>query len=216
MTMQSGFRRVRGWRPGGRGRGGRTGLGGARDTNLETAPAPGWPRRATRRTKAVAAWLAICAGLPPALLSAEQGSHRSASPPATASGSVAGWTAAGAGAGFGLGLYAGLRAFDDAVNSDRKVWTAAIVAGAAGAFVGYLVGRARQSDHSRGRAAIGSTFRGRGAQGVGGAGGVVPGAAAVWPEAAPVRFHLRHVGVGELVREDVTRGGEAGGGAPRR
>jgi hypothetical protein len=160
----------------------------------------------------VAAWLAICVGLSPALLSAEQGPHRSAaSPPATASPSVAGWTAAGAGAGFGLGLYAGLRAFDDAVNSDRKVWTAAIVAGAAGALVGYLVGRARQSQHSRGRAAIGSTFRAGGATGAA-AGRSVPAP----PEAVPVRFELRHVGVAELVRQEVTRGGEAGGGAPRR
>ena len=37
------------------------------------------------------------------------------------------WTISGAGAGFGIGLWAGLSAFDDTINSDRKVWTSAIV-----------------------------------------------------------------------------------------
>jgi hypothetical protein len=58
-------------------------------------------------------------------------------------GSRAAWTAVGAGAGFGIGVWAGLSAFDDAVNSDRKVWTSAIVGAGAGAVAGYLVGRAR-------------------------------------------------------------------------
>jgi hypothetical protein len=51
------------------------------------------------------------------------------------------WTASGAGAGFGVGLWAGLSAFDDAVDSDRKVWTSAIVGAGVGAVVGYLVAR---------------------------------------------------------------------------
>ena len=53
------------------------------------------------------------------------------------------WTSGGAGAGFGLGLFAGLTAFDDAINSDRKVWTSAIVGAAAGGTLGYLITRAR-------------------------------------------------------------------------
>jgi hypothetical protein len=57
------------------------------------------------------------------------------------------WTVSGAGAGFGVGLWTGLSAFDDAVNSDRKVWTSAIVGAGAGAVAGYLIGRAR-SDRS--------------------------------------------------------------------
>ena len=54
------------------------------------------------------------------------------------------WTVVGAGAGFGLGLFLGLNAFDDAINSDRKVWTSAIVGAAAGGTVGYLVGRSQR------------------------------------------------------------------------
>lgn len=58
------------------------------------------------------------------------------------------WTVSGAGAGFGVGLWAGLSAFDDAVNSDRKVWTSAIVGAGIGAVAGYLIGRSR-SNHSQ-------------------------------------------------------------------
>jgi hypothetical protein len=53
------------------------------------------------------------------------------------------WTIGGAGAGFGVGLWAGLSAFDDAINSERKVWTTAVVGAAVGAVGGYLIGRAR-------------------------------------------------------------------------
>jgi hypothetical protein len=60
------------------------------------------------------------------------------------SGRTALWTIVGAGAGFGLGLFLGLNAFDDAVNSDRKVWTSAIAGAAAGGTLGYLVGRAQR------------------------------------------------------------------------
>lgn len=56
-------------------------------------------------------------------------------------GKTALWTVVGAGAGFGLGLFLGLNAFDDAINSDRKVWTSAIVGAAAGGTLGYLIGR---------------------------------------------------------------------------
>jgi len=58
-------------------------------------------------------------------------------------GSRIAWTAAGAGAGFGVGLFAGLAAFDDALYSDRKVWTSVIAGSAAGGITGYLLGRAR-------------------------------------------------------------------------
>ena len=53
------------------------------------------------------------------------------------------WTIGGAGAGFGVGLWAGLSAFDDAINSDRKVWTSAVVGAAVGAVGGYLIGKSR-------------------------------------------------------------------------
>ncbi len=51
------------------------------------------------------------------------------------------WTAVGAGAGFALGTVAGLGMFDDAINSDRKVWTTAIVSAAAGGVVASLLSR---------------------------------------------------------------------------
>ena len=50
-------------------------------------------------------------------------------------------TIGGAGGGFALGVVGGLAAFDDAVNSDRKVWTTAILAGIAGGVGGYFLGR---------------------------------------------------------------------------
>jgi hypothetical protein len=56
-------------------------------------------------------------------------------------GKTAAWTAVGAGAGFGIGLWAGLTAFDDAINSDRKVWTSAIVGAAAGGTLAFLLSR---------------------------------------------------------------------------
>ena len=54
------------------------------------------------------------------------------------------WTTVGAGAGFGIGLFAGLTAFDDAIDSDRKVWTSAIVGAAAGGTLVYLLTRTRR------------------------------------------------------------------------
>lgn len=59
------------------------------------------------------------------------------------------WTVVGAGAGFGLGVWAGLTAFDDAINSDRKVWTTAIVSAAVGGVIGFLVDRRRARPPSR-------------------------------------------------------------------
>ena len=57
------------------------------------------------------------------------------------------WTAIGAGAGFGIGLWAGLTAFDDAINSDRKVWTSALVGAAIGSLSGYLISKAVRSNN---------------------------------------------------------------------
>jgi hypothetical protein len=51
------------------------------------------------------------------------------------------WTAVGAGAGFGLGMFVGLNAFDDAVNSDRKLWTTAALTAAAGGTIAWLLSR---------------------------------------------------------------------------
>jgi hypothetical protein len=58
------------------------------------------------------------------------------------------WTLVGVGAGFGAGLWAGLTAFDESINSDRKVWTSAIVGAAAGGILGYLVDRQRATSHT--------------------------------------------------------------------
>jgi len=49
---------------------------------------------------------------------------------------------AGGGGGFAVGTFAGLAAFDDATNSDRKVWTTAALSGVGGAVAGYFIGRA--------------------------------------------------------------------------
>ncbi len=52
------------------------------------------------------------------------------------------FTLAGGGGGFAVGLVAGLSAFDDAIDSDRKVWTTAALSAAGGAVGGYFLGRA--------------------------------------------------------------------------
>ena len=51
-------------------------------------------------------------------------------------------TLAGGGGAFALGVFVGLNAFDDAVNSDRKLWTTALISAAGGAVGGYFLGRA--------------------------------------------------------------------------
>jgi hypothetical protein len=51
------------------------------------------------------------------------------------------FTLAGGGGGFAVGLVVGLAAFDDATNSDRKVWTTAALSAVGGAVGGYFLGR---------------------------------------------------------------------------
>ena len=68
---------------------------------------------------------------PPSKASADSGSKRVL------------WTIVGIGAGFGAGLFLGLNAFDDSINSDRKVWTSALVGAAAGGLAGNLLGRGK-------------------------------------------------------------------------
>jgi hypothetical protein len=63
-------------------------------------------------------------------------------------------TIAGAGAGFATGFYVGFNAFDDAVNSDRKLWTTSAITAAGGAVGGYFIGRAL--DNRRNRISLGT------------------------------------------------------------
>ena len=58
------------------------------------------------------------------------------------------WTIVGAGAGFGVGVWLGLNKFDDAINSDRKVWASAIVGAAAGGLAGGLLSADRKHESS--------------------------------------------------------------------
>jgi len=51
------------------------------------------------------------------------------------------WIVAGAGAGFAAGVFLGLRWFDDAINSDRKVWTTAILGAVGGGVAAALIAR---------------------------------------------------------------------------
>jgi hypothetical protein len=46
-----------------------------------------------------------------------------------------------AGAGFAAGTYVGLSAFDEAINSDQKVWTTAALFSVGGGIAGWLIGR---------------------------------------------------------------------------
>jgi hypothetical protein len=80
--------------------------------------------------------LVLICSIPPASAQAQ--------PASPTGGRTALWTGVGAGAGFGIGLWAGLTAFDDAIDSDRKVWTSAIVSAAAGGTLGYLLTRGRR------------------------------------------------------------------------
>ena len=74
------------------------------------------------------------------LATGESSSPQASGPPRQGKGRVVGLII-GAGAGFALGLLAGFAWFDDAVDSDRKVWTTAVLLAAAGGTAGWLVGR---------------------------------------------------------------------------
>ena len=87
------------------------------------------------RTRLLALTLAGC-------LAVGSTAHAQSQRSNTGSGTVI-WTVAGAGGGFNVGLWVGLTKYDDAINSDRKVWTSAIVGAAIGAVGGYLIGRSR-------------------------------------------------------------------------
>jgi len=88
---------------------------------------------------------AFCLGLVGLLLAhapawADTGDRRSPPAPNSTTKRVA-WTLVGIGAGFAAGVFIGLSAFDDAINSDRKVWTSAIVGAAAGGLTAGLISR---------------------------------------------------------------------------
>ena len=89
--------------------------------------------------------------LAPSLGAADDGTRAAPAPtgaPASTSRRVL-WTLVGAGAGFAAGLVFGLRQFDDAVDSDRKVWTSAVVGAAAGGVAGALISGAGSPRPSR-------------------------------------------------------------------
>jgi len=50
-------------------------------------------------------------------------------------------TIVGGGGGFALGIFAGISAYDDAINADRKVWATALIGATGGAIGGYFLGR---------------------------------------------------------------------------
>ena len=75
-------------------------------------------------------------------VAAEPGKHQSPAPARSSStGKRVAWTLVGAAGGFAAGLFIGLNRFDDAINSDRKVWTSALVGAAAGGVAGALLSR---------------------------------------------------------------------------
>jgi hypothetical protein len=96
-------------------------------SGLQDIVATGWPQRAARGLDRVSLHAALAAQ------------------PANDRRCVHGWrwTVIGTAAGFGVGFWAGFGAFDEAINSDQKIWTTAIVGAAAGGLVGYLVDRHR-------------------------------------------------------------------------
>lgn len=80
--------------------------------------------------------VAFLAGSAPAL--ADDGPQQKSGPSTS---KRAGWIALGAGAGFASGVFLGLNWFDDATNSDRKVWLTAISFAAIGAVTAALLTR---------------------------------------------------------------------------
>jgi hypothetical protein len=90
---------------------------------------------------------ALCLGLMAVVLTqvpvAADDGGRSSTPQAKTSSTTKRvvWTLVGIGAGFGLGIWAGLTAFDDSINSDRKAWTTVAIAAAAGGVAGALLSK---------------------------------------------------------------------------
>lgn len=82
----------------------------------------------------------LVASLLVAPLAADEGKSQSAVG-TSSGGKRAMWIVIGAAAGFGAGMLIGLNAFDDAIDSDRKVWTTALVSAAAGGVAGGLLSR---------------------------------------------------------------------------
>jgi threonine/homoserine/homoserine lactone efflux protein len=99
-----------------------------------------------RRSIAVALAVLLVA---PALARAQSSPSRSRHAPA--------WIAVGAGSGFGVGLWTGLTVFDDSINSDRKVWTTAVVSAAGGGLLAYLL--TQRAKDRRGQQGASSAFR---------------------------------------------------------
>jgi hypothetical protein len=96
-----------------------------------------------RRTTCGALLIALLAAAP-AAAEPERAPERARSEQAARSRSTTKrvlWTVVGAGAGFAAGVFIGLNKFDDALYSDRKVWTSAIVGAAAGGVAGALLSR---------------------------------------------------------------------------
>ena len=84
------------------------------------------------------ALIALLAGSAPSF--ADDGSQQKSG---MSRGKRIGWITLGAGAGFASGVFLGLDWFDDATNSDRKVWLTAISFAAAGAITAALLTRDR-------------------------------------------------------------------------
>ena len=83
--------------------------------------------------------LALIVAVPTA--SADPGAQPAPVQKSRSTGKRVAWTVIGAAAGFGAGLFIGLNQFDDAIDSDRKVWTSALVGAAAGGVAAALVSR---------------------------------------------------------------------------
>lgn len=56
------------------------------------------------------------------------------------------WSLIGAGIGFGAGLLVGVHKFDDAINSERKIWFSALTGAAAGGIAGGILSRDTKPD----------------------------------------------------------------------
>ena len=98
------------------------------------------------------------------------------------------WIAIGAASGFGVGLWAGLTSFDQSIDSDRKIWTTALVSAAGGGVLAYLLTR-RRTDRTGAAPGSGATgaWGAMGATGAGSATGAwgAIGATGAWGASGP-------------------------------